>query len=179
MDPSMRSSDLNQYKQQTAEGCLVMCCLLMGRIKPSLEIEKKILMEGLTLFREAYFLGILLAFSKICKEKIKLMVDNEFYAKKLKHSLKSKEIEIQTQKIDKKFLENVTLPIAVVFDNHALGAYTHLPHYIVILKCTSNFFEIFNPWDGKTKRVKKEILLKGVYSLRTHIKICPLAILLK
>ena len=44
---------------------------------------------------------------------------------------------------------------------------------------TEKFYSVFDPWDGKTIKISKDKLLKGIDLLRCHVKICPFVIAVK
>lgn len=80
------------------------------------------------------------------------------------------------KKNDSKLLDTLDTHFIVYVDNNITDGWTHLPHFMMVTGATDKFYDVFDPWDGKTTRVSKEKLLGGIELLRSHVKVCPFVI---
>lgn len=105
-------------------------------------MERSVLIKGLFLDRDSYVLGVTQAFMQ--KEgalrgqtgKIGLLVDNVHYTNELesRQLLKTRQLlKIQHQPITTQFLQQTSLPVALYVDRHDFGAYSHYPHFVVLV----------------------------------------------
>jgi len=165
------------YKQQSNQGCLVVDLMYLFDIKPTREKEQDILSDGLFRLRENYTLGCLLAFLDRYEDKsVTVYVDNNFYLNILKEWVKHPRIKLVHQKNDTKLLNSLDTPFIVYVDNNITDGWTHLPHFMMVTNATDKFYNVFDPWEGKTIKISKDKLLGGIESLRSHVKICPFVI---
>lgn len=165
------------YKQQSNQGCLVVDLMYLFDIKPTLEKEQDILSDGLFRLRENYTLGCLLAFLDRYPDKaVTLYVDNNFYLNILKKWVNHPRITMVHKKNDEKLLNSLDTPFIVYVDNNITDGWTHLPHFMMVTSTTEKFYNVFDPWDGKTLKISKDKLLGGIELLRSHVKICPFVI---
>lgn len=165
------------YKQQSNQGCLVVDLMyLFGEI-PSRKIEEKLLSEGLFKFRENYTLGCLMAFlDNYPDKKAKIYFDNTYYLNILQKEVSHPRIKMLLGKNDEKLFNSIREPYIVYVDNNITNGFTHLPHFIMVTKSTEKMFTVFDPWEGKTSKISRQKILKGIALLRSHIKVCPFVI---
>lgn len=166
------------YKQQSNQGCLVVDLLYLFNQEPTRELEEEILSKGLFKFRENYTLGCLLAFlDKFPDKKAKIYFDNQFYLNVLKSKISHPRLEMSVGKNDMKLLESLSQPFIVYTDNNITNGFTHLPHFMMVTGSAKMMFDVFDPWEGKTRKLAKTKVLNGIDLLRSHIKICPFVII--
>lgn len=79
-------------------------------------------------------------------------------------------------KNDAKLLNMLDTPFIVYVDNNITDGWTHLPHFMLVTGATDKFFSVFDPWNGKTIRLSKDMLISGIELLRSHVKVCPFVI---
>lgn len=162
------------YKQQSNQGCLVVDLLYLFNIKPTREKEQSILSKGL---RENYTLGCLLAFLDQYEDKaVTVYVDNKFYLDVLTRWVNHPRITMIHKKNDQKLLNALDTPFIVYVDNHITDGWTHLPHFMMVVRATDKFYEVFDPWDGRVFKLSKDKLTNGIDLLRSHVKVCPFVI---
>lgn len=165
------------YKQQSNQGCLVVDLMYLFDIEPTRQKEQAILSDGLFRLRENYTLGCVLAFLDQYQDKsVTLYVDNGYYLNILKKMITHPRITMIHQKNDQKLLESLNTPFIIYVDNNITDGWTHLPHFMMVVGATEKFYSVFDPWEGKTMKLSKEKLLKGVELLRSHVKVCPFVI---
>ncbi len=165
------------YKQQSNQGCLVVDLLYLFQIKPTQAAEQAILSDGLFRLRENYALGCLLAFLDRHPEKaVTLYVDNAFFLKILKKMANHPRITLIHRKNNLQLLNSLQTPFIVHVDNNITDGWTHLPHFMMVTKQTEKFYQVFDPWNGKTHKISKKKLLSGIDQLRSHVKMCPFVI---
>jgi len=165
------------YRQQSNQGCLVVDLMYLFDIEPTRESERDILSDGLFRLRDNYTLGCLLAFLDRYKDKsVIVYVDNGYYLDILNKMVNNPRIQLIHKKNDEGLLNSLDIPFIVYVDNNITDGWTHLPHFMMITGATERFYNVFDPWDGKTKRISKDRLLHGIKLLRSHVKICPVVI---
>lgn len=165
------------YKQQSNQGCLVVDLMYLFDIEPTRDKEQEILSDGLFRLRENYTLGCLQAFLDRYPDKaVTLYVDDNFYLDILNGWVRHSRITMVHRKNDEKLLNSLDAPFIVYVDNNITDGWTHLPHFMMVTGVTEKFYDVFDPWVGKTNRMSKEKLLNGIQSLRNHIKLCPFVI---
>lgn len=49
----------------------------------------------------------------------------------------------------------------------------HYPHFVILIALNDNYSVIFDPWDGKEKKIATKLLIRSVQSLRNKLKISP------
>ena len=165
------------YKQQSNQGCLVVDLMYLFGVEPTREKEEEILSDGLFRLRENYTLGCLQAFLDRYPDKaVTLYVDNNFYLNILKQWVKHPQITMVHKKNDEKLLNSLEAPFIVYVDNNITDGWTHLPHFMMVTGVTEKFYDVFDPWNGKTTKLSKDRLLSGIELLRSHVKVCPFII---
>lgn len=165
------------YKQQSNQGCLVIDLLYLFDIKPTREKEQSILSDGLFRLRENYTLGCLLAFLDHYPDKsVTLYVDNKYFLGILTEMVNHPRIRMIYKKNNSDLLDSLNPPFIVYVDNNITDGWTHLPHFMMIIRATDKFYDVFDPWDGEIIRLSKRKLQSGINQLRDHIKVCPFVI---
>lgn len=165
------------YKQQSNQGCLVVDLMYLFEIEPSREKELDILSDGLFRLRDNYTLGCLMAFLDRYRDKsVTLYVDNKYYLGILSKLVRHPRIQMIHKENDKKLLSSLDTPFIVYVDNNITDGWTHLPHFMMVVSATQKFYNVFDPWDGRTIKISKDKLLNGIDLLRSHIRICPFVI---
>jgi len=168
------------YKQQSSQGCLVVDLMYMFGVEPTREKEREILSDGLFCLRENYTLGCLLAFlNHYPKESVTLYVDNAFYLNILKGWITDPRITMVHKKNDARLLNTLSAPFIVYVDNNITDGWTHLPHSMMVTGVTEKFYNVFDPWEGKTSKLSKDRLLGSIELLRSYIKVCPFVVVAK
>ena len=165
------------YKQQSNQGCLVVDLMYLFGIEPTRDKERDILSDGLSRLRENYTLGCLLAFLDRYEDKsVTLYVDNKYYLDMLKQRVDHPRIKMVYKKNDASLLGTLDTPFIVYVDNNITDGWTHLPHFMMVTGATDKFYDVFDPWDGKTIKLSKEKLHSGIELLRSYVKVCPFVI---
>jgi len=164
------------HKQTTCEGCLPVCLLSFTKEKVNIESELSLLTGGFRRNRESYALGILDEFTLKFKTNIVVYIDNRKFFNKASRLVNNSRIKLKQIKIDKKFLEKIEKPFILSLDSFSLHKDVHWPHYVIAEASNDSYFFVIDPWGGKRVKIKKAGLIKGVSSLRNHLKFCPLAI---
>lgn len=165
------------YKQQSNQGCLVVDLMYLFGIEPTRQKEQDILSDGLFRLRENYTLGCLLAFLDRYEDKsVTIYVDNNYYLEVLRKWVDHPRIQMIHKSNDKKLLNSLNEPYIVYVDNHVTDGWIHLPHFMLVTSSTEKFYNVFDPWEGKTIKLSKNKLVDGIESLRTHVKVCPFVI---
>ena len=166
-----------QYKQQSNQGCLIISLLYLFSIEPTRELERSILGDGLFKLRQNYTLGCLLSFlDRYADKSVTVYVDNKYYLGVMQMWVRHPRIQMEHSSINLGLLESLTPPFIVYVDNHITDGWTHLPHYMMIVSASSKFYDVLDPWTGKTSKLSKQKVLLGVDLLRSHIKVCPFVI---
>jgi hypothetical protein len=149
-------------------------------IEPTRDKEQDILSDGLFRLRDNYTLGCLLAFlDRYTDRSVTLYVDNKYYLAILKQWVKHPRIKMVHKKNDAKLLNALDAPFIVYVDNNIVDGWTHLPHFMMVMSATDMFYNVFDPWDGKTIKLSKDKLLNGIELLRSHVRVCPFVITAK
>lgn len=165
------------YRQQSNQGCLVVSLMYLFGIEPTREKEEEILSDGLFRLRENYTLGCLQAFlDRYPNKAATLYVDNRFYLDILKQWVEHPRIIMAYKRNDEKLLSSLEAPFIVYVDNNIVDSWTHLPHFMMVTGVAERFYDVFDPWEGKTSKISKEKLLRSIELLRDHIGICPFVI---
>ena len=166
-----------EYKQHSNQGCLVVDLMYLFGEMPTAHNEKQILSEGLFAFRDNYTIGCLLAFLAVYPDKrARIHVDNTYYLTVLKDKVVHDRIDMVLGKNDQKLLDSLSVPFIVYVDNYITDGFTHLPHFMMVVKSTEKMYDVFDPWEGKIIKISKAKLVDGIDLLRSHVKICPFII---
>lgn len=174
------------FKQSFYNSCFVASFLMISglskRAEKSRKIEKEIFVKGERKQFNFWIQSMLANISKYSERKICLVVDNNYFAKILSEGLKNiSGVEINQEKISisliNRLMENYR--VAINLDNNNLGDYAHAPHWVAIEKTDGVKFTLVDPNTGGRRIFSREKLEKAIFSLKNHLKICPLLIYLK
>ena len=159
-------------KQSTYETCLA-CCLLMmmGRTgRDEIEIWKR----G---WRFNYLIGQLNYVSGKYGREFKVYVENRYYFNQLQKQ-RGSGVTLVNKKIDAGLLSKLLEAgkVIVYLDNYYLQKILHAPHFVTALGQGKAFIETADSSDGKLKKIPRAIIMKGINSLRNHLKYSPVLI---
>jgi len=169
---------LKVYEQETYEGCLPICLMILADIEATKNKELEIIYKAVKSRKESYTLIMLTTFVEIYNISSTLYVDNILYTKYLKTVNKNKNINVIHQEITWNFVKNLNEPFTIYVDDFILGAETHSQHFIVTEVIKNNLIEIIDPWTGERKEITKDILMKAVRSLKNRFFYSPVLITL-
>ncbi len=173
---------IKPYKQTFTHSCLVVDFLMILNHKYNIQINKKIeeeiLIKGMKRKYPFYVVGIPSEIQKRFRKKINILVDNKYFANALTESFNDKRnFSILHKKITlnliKKHLNREQLLICHVDDNF-FDDYSHASHFIILEKIKNNNIIVVDPMDGKRKSISQKKLMESIFSLKKHIKMCPL-----
>ncbi len=169
---------MQQYKQTTCETCLSICVLNLAGEKISRKKELEIIDYVIRKDREDFIGAHCEYAAKKLGKKAKLIIENTHYANYVQKRIGGKKITIQNQKISLKLIDQLinTSKVIINIDDFALWKIYHYPHFLIILKRIGKNYEIFDPWDGKTKLISQNTIKKGIIMLRNHQKLSPVVI---
>jgi hypothetical protein len=147
----------------------------LSGIKISQKKELEILNHALKFTKYDFAIGHLDYIARRYGKKINLYHDNYILYKIINRTKFSKKINVEVQKIDLKFIDNVIKkgPAIVYLDSYYLWNIVHFPHFIIVLEKIGNRYRIFEPWDGKIKKISSKMVSKAIISLRNHLRFCP------
>lgn len=168
---------ITPYKQTLSHSCLAACFLMLSKRRFTKSDEQKLTVEGSQRKHKFYVAGIPLEFVKEYNRKIVVYVDNTYFARILEEIfLSEKRIGVIQKKISQSLIKNLLRERSLIchIDYHDLGDYSHASHFIILEKATKQFVEIIDPWTGKRRKLSFSKLDKGIYDLKTQIKMCPL-----
>ncbi len=166
------------YMQQTLEGCLPVCLLLLTKGEATEKEELELAIEGIKT-KTSYALKILNTFSEKYSESFNVYVDNKFFLKDLEKTFDNKNIRLISQTINASLMNSAVAPYILYIDAQD-GVYPHVPHFIIVESVNSdNTFKIFDPWFGESKIVEGSVLQNSVERLRDYLLFCPLLITIK
>ncbi len=162
-------------KQSTYESCLP-CCLLMLTGKSNKD-EIKIWKSG---WKFDYLIGQLNFVSAKYKRQFDVYVENKYYFNEFE-AVKNSNIKLINKKIDLKLLDSLLKygQVIIYLDNYYLQKIVHAPHFILALSSDSKHIKVADPFDGKLKQLPRDLLNKGIISLRNHLKFSPVLVCLK
>lgn len=168
---------LKVYKQKTYEGCFPSSLLILGQNPTTFENELDIINKSLTKRRDNYYAcNILSAYTEKFKVRANLFVEDKAYSKYLNYYKDSDFISIETRKINLQFLLKQSSPFILQIDDFILGDIVHALHFIVVESVNKKIAVINDPWHGKRSKIKTEILLNAVESLKKTFLYSPLLI---
>lgn len=166
------------YKQQTLEGCLPVCLMLLTKSEATEKEELELAVEGIKT-KISYALKILNVYSEKYGTNFDVYVDNEYFLKDLEKSFEDKNIKLISQTVDSSLMDSVATPYILYIDAQN-GFSPHAPHFIIVESANNdNTYSIFDSWLGERKIVEKTALQKSVTQLRDHLLFCPLLIKIK
>ncbi len=179
----MDSDKINLFKQSYHHSCLATVLLMISGFKDQ-KLEEKIYLEGENRKYGYYLNDMLASFVKYSGKSINVLVDNKFFTKKLAQDLKEppKQIRIVHRKINSETVSDIVRkqPAVVYIDYNFMGDYSHSSHFVVVNSIRKDdHFEIFNSIDGKNKFFTAKKLDNAIFSLKNHIKMCPIIITMR
>ena len=163
------------YKQTTYETCLAVNLMLIAALKPNRSKELKIWQAG---WDFNFLTGQANYVAKNFDKKFQIYIENSFYFSTLFNKVYT-DIKLECLKIEEKLINELikSQPLILYIDNYIIQQIVHAPHFIILIKMEGNkVFEIFDPWDGEIKLISKEVILKAIRSLRTHLRYSPVLI---
>lgn len=170
---------LKAYKQKTYEGCLPSCLLILEDKEINKEIELEIIYKSLEKNRDNFYAyNNLSAFSEKFARNLTLFVDIREYANYLNKNKDNALIKIIYRNIDLAFLLKIKTPYIVQIDDFVFGDYVHATHYIIVESINEKVTTIIDPWYGSRKKLKTELILNAIKSLKNHLLFSPLLITL-
>ncbi|MBI4016154.1 MAG: hypothetical protein HY363_00500 [Candidatus Aenigmarchaeota archaeon] len=109
-------------------------------------------------------------------KKINIIVDNKYFTNVLRKSFNAKIFTVQHHKISIALIRELLQKNSIIchIDDHYLGDYSHVSHFVVIEKATQKKFLIADPWHGEKKWILEKTLKNAIQDLKKHIKMCPL-----
>ena len=166
------------YKQNTLEGCLPVCLLLLTKGEATEKEELELAVEGIKT-KISYALKVLNTFSEEYNNKFEVYVDNNYFLKDLEKNFVNKNIQLISKTIDSSLMNSVATPYILYIDAQE-GIYPHAPHFIIVESINNdNTYKIFDPWFGESRNVENIVLQKMVSQLRDYLLFCPLLITTK
>jgi hypothetical protein len=167
--------NFKEYKQQTLEGCLPVCLMLLAKGEATEKEELELATEGIKT-KISYALKILNVFSEKYGTNFEVYVDNEYFLKDLQKSFENKNIKLVSRTIDSSLMDSTAAPYILYIDAQE-GFNPHAPHFIIVESVNDdNTYNIFDPWLGERRVVENLALQKSVSQLRAHLLFCPLLI---
>lgn len=168
---------LKIHKQETYEGCLPICLLILENKIINKQLEREIIYKSLNKRRDNFYaLNVLSAFSEMFSRNLTLFVGINDYAKYLNQHKDNSRIQILHQKINLDFLLKIKTPYIVQIDDFALGDIVHAMHYLIVEKIDKNEAVIIDPWYGSRTKIKNTALIKAIEILENHLLFSPLLI---
>ncbi|MBI5044584.1 MAG: hypothetical protein HZC02_01550 [Candidatus Levybacteria bacterium] len=168
---------ISPYQQTLTHSCLAACFLMLQEKQFTKFDEQELALKGSSRKYPFYVVGIPEEFVKKYDGNIKIYADNNFFATTLQKAfIGNKKIHVTHKKIDMAFITELLneKPLICHIDNHALGDYSHVSHFIILEKATKEFVTIIDPWSGKKKKISKSTLTEAISDLKNHVKMCPL-----
>ncbi len=172
----------NVKEQTTCETCLPVCLIAILReqdIKVNDSEELKILIEGLKFTKDDYSTGQLVYVCKKYNVSIEQYIDYQIFHKILSKLKLPKNLILINRKIDEQFLKEMVKRSPIIYvDKYYLDGIYHYSHFVILESLDNKNAIIFDPWDGKEKSIKTQILIRSIQSLRNKLKISPKAIII-
>ncbi len=168
---------LKTHRQNTFEGCLPICLLIIEDKDINKKNELEIIYNALLKRRDNFYaLNILSSFAEKYSKDITLFVGINEYAKYLNKHKDNQRIKIFYQEINLEFLLKTKIPYILQIDDFALGDIVHAMHYVIIENIDENEVIINDPWSGSRNKLKTSTLLNGIELLENHLLFSPLLI---
>lgn len=168
---------LKNREQKTCEGCLAVNLLNLTDINLTKEREMNILGYALKFSKKNFTIGHLDYIAKNA-EYIGFFIDNQKVFEIIKKLDFSGKIELFRKKITLRLIDKLIKrqPVILYLDSFYLWGIKHYPHFVTIFENSGDKYEIFDPWDGERKFIKRKIISKSIIKLRNLLKVCPQAI---
>lgn len=168
---------IQRYTQTTYETCLAVSLLqAVGnhlKIEPKLELD--CLIYSLHFSKDDFVSGHLDFIAKRFPVSILRIVDNPTFYRFLKEIQTDVKVKNECNKITLELLDSLLQKSSVILylDAYILFKVHHYPHFVTVLRKQGKSYLIFDPWQGKAKRISTKKLLDGISSLRNHLKFTP------
>ncbi|MBI2578534.1 MAG: hypothetical protein HYW26_02360 [Candidatus Aenigmarchaeota archaeon] len=163
------------YRQTTYETCLACALFYSVKIKPTKNRELKVINYSLRFSKNSFALGHLEYFTRKYNRKLKLFLESKTLFSSWSKIKFNKKIDLVHAKINLDFVsKNLKYgPVILYLDCFVFQNNVHYPHYIVLIDENAGKYKLYDPWDGKIKRVEKKIISKGIQKLRNHLLFSP------
>lgn len=169
---------IQKYAQTTFETCLAVDLLQLTGKKISKAQELKVINYAMNFSKDNFTIGHLDFIARNYNLGLDFYVDNKRFLNFIKKFKFSKRIKVFHKKIDLRLINALikVSPVVVYVDSFVLWKISHTPHFIIVIRRTKDGYKIFDPWDGKIRAIKPDVLAKGIINLRNLLKYCPQAI---
>ena len=166
---------IQNYEQTTFETCLAVDLLQLTEKKISKDEELKTINYAMNFSKDNFTIGHLDFIAQNYNLGLDFYVDNNWFFNFISKLKFSNKIKVFHKKIDLNLINDQIKisPIIVYVDSFALWKITHAPHFIIVIQQTDEGYKIYDPWDGKIRKVNSEVLSKGIINLRNLLKYCP------
>lgn len=171
-------TNLKPSRQNTCEGCLPACLLMLINKKVTFSTELGLIVGGFKRYRESYAPGIIKEFVSKYNKRVKVYVHSKYFFKKLRW-LADFNIQFEHHKINLELMNRLDVPFIAHVDDRILRRSVHWPHFVIVERKHKNKFVLIDPWDGKRKFLNENKLMYGVLSLKNYLKYCPLLIIVE
>lgn len=175
-------------KQRDGQTCLF-CCLLMnygllaGKPVDSGCWEKELHHQAFGLYPEYTPLSQLAVFiRKFEGVEAEMSIDSPTFTDYIQRLNREERIKIVHHEIDSQWittqLQEIRQPVLVFVDYFYLGYPAHTPHWILVLSCQDEGFEIVDSGIGETRIIDKKVLKDCIGGLKYVMLWSPAAITL-
>lgn len=137
--------------------------------------EMDILIKGIGFTKLDYSIGQLVYICNKYDVEAEMYLDYSSFHKTLSKLSYPKNLKLICEKIDKRFMQQMTgiSPIVIYLDKYYLDKMCHYPHFVILIALNDNYSVIFDPWDGKERKIATKLLIRSVQSLRNKLRISP------
>jgi len=167
------------YRQKSGQGCLAACLAYLYGIKPDSSYEHYMVRAGLFGFRDNFAINMTIAFLARYRQAgkgLRLGFAHKRYAKLLQSKISRSGMVIEPCNTQVWLQGKMSYPFVLYVDRYALGAEYHYPHFILVLTATEKMLMIYDPWEGKCRRIQRTKITKAVQLLRAHLRVCSVVI---
>lgn len=167
--------EIQNYAQTTFETCLAVDLLQLTEKEISKDLELKTINYAMIFSKDNFTIGHLDFIAKNYDLMLDFYVDNNWFLNFINKFKFSNKIKAFHKKIDLNLInDHIKIsPVIVYVDSFALWKITHAPHFIIVIQQTKDGYQIYDPWDGKTRVITSDTLSKGIINLRNLLKYCP------
>ncbi len=165
-------------EQSTCDTCLPICLMALLRkrgINVNTSEEMNILIEGIKFTKLDYSIGQLVYICNKYDVKAEAYIDYPIFHKILSKLDYPANLRLICEKIDKKTMQRMTeiSPVVIYVDKYYLDKICHYPHFVILIALNGAYSVIFDPWDGKERKIITKLLIRSIQSLRNKLKISP------
>lgn len=172
--------EINIFEQKTCESCLSVCLMSLLESQKGVKLEEEeefnILFEGLKFTRLDFSTGHLVYLAKKFPNlKFEQYIDFDVFYEILKKLEIPKNLKMYTQKINLKFLKEMTKenPVIIYVDIFTLEEIYHYSHFVILKEIDGEKAIILDPWSGEKIEMKTKILMRSINYVRNMLKISP------